>query len=157
MHLAADGGAEDPVVFVTKLFHRIPGRVRVDIVDAAKVGDGARRSRDQLQPWRRTVLAHIFDDLDEADEQENAGANEPFVGPNGIDGRLRLEKSVRGLIGMEVVRDLGHNDRRLDGGRHARARMCIDCVWEGSSGPNEGKGGGILINILLGITTQKRS
>lgn len=126
MHLTADGGTEDAIILITKLFHGEPRGIRIDIVDSSNVGNRAARSWDQLEPWRRTISAHIFDDLDRRDQQKNAGANQPFVGPNGRDGGMGLEeKSVGGLIGIEVVRDLGHDDRRRDGRRHDYCRVCI--------------------------------
>jgi hypothetical protein len=118
VHLTADGGTEDTIVFIRELFHGEPRRVWVDIMHPADIWDCAGRTGEELETWRWSISHHISYDLDGADENEDACANEPFVGPNGIVGVLGLEKSVGGLIGVEIVVNLGHDDRRRDRGRH---------------------------------------
>ena len=118
MHFATDSGTEDTTIFITELLHGKPWLVWVDIVDASDVGDGARGTRDELQTRRRSVSQHVLYNLDRSNENEDASANEPFVGPNGVERALGLEKNVGGFIGIEVVVNLGHNDRRRDGSRH---------------------------------------
>lgn len=128
VHLAADGGAEDTIVFITELLHGEPWLVWVDIMNASNVGNGGGRAGDELETWWRTISEHILDNLNSTDDNEDASTDEPFVGTNGRDG-IGFEKSVGGLIvGTEVVLDLGHDDRRRDGRRHGEsASATTDC------------------------------
>ena len=73
----------------------------------------------------------VSDELDGSNEDEDASANEPFVGSNGVEGLLRLEKSVGGLIGIEIAGNLGHDDRRRDRGRHYQGNCLATIIAEG--------------------------
>lgn len=118
VHLTANGGTEYTIVFITKLFHSEPRRVGVDIMHPSDIGDRAGWTGEELETRRWSISHHISYDLDGSDENENARANEPFVGSNGVECVLGLEKSVGGLIGVEIIVNLGHDDRRRDRGRH---------------------------------------
>jgi hypothetical protein len=121
VHLAADGGAENTTVLVRELLHREPGAVGVDIVNASEVGNRASRAGHELQArasgWL-IVDEEVVEQAEARNESENHGADGPFVGEEDIFCLLGLEQRVRGdVVGVHVVSDLGHNDRRRDGRR----------------------------------------
>jgi len=129
MHFTANCQAEETVVLITKLPHRVPWSHWVDIMDATNVGDGAPGAGNELQTWWRLVFQKISDELDCGDEEEDGTCNPPFVCANGIDSGLRfLEQSFGGRVVLKEMLDLGHDDRWRDRRRH------VCCCKRGTAG-----------------------
>jgi hypothetical protein len=147
VHLAADGRAENTVVLIAELFHRIPGRIGVDIMDTPDIRNRAHGPWEELEAWRRSVSQSIFNELNRGDKHEDGRSNEPFVSSNGIESVLSVEKSVGGLVSVDVVVNLCHNDRRRYRGRHgggsclASMKACRRAVRS-----NEGTGSVVVKN-----------
>src|ERR1700712_1328766 len=72
VHLSADGGPENAIVFIAELLHGEPWGHWVNIVDTPDIGDGARGTGEELEPRRWLVSLRILEYLDSSNEDENA-------------------------------------------------------------------------------------
>ena len=115
VHFTADGESKETIVLIRELAHGVPWGHRVDIVNASDVRNSTPWSRNEFETGWWLVLEKISDKLKRSYQQEDACADKPFVGANGVPGLgVLLEQGFSGNVVLNIMLDLGHNDR----GRH---------------------------------------